>query len=153
MGPGTTHFYPQKVECWLDGDKILSYWISDYPSTIHPKKYRTSSSLYSSWDNKISADSDGRCGVGFRTTHFSTQKADIGTDRDYGGYLISVSSHRIPQVVIMENGLLSNLHFVLLLVIVEVIRVLGLPTFTHTKLIVDLMVVIFCHLRVGIIHP
>ena len=44
------------------------------------------------------------------------------------------------------------LHLMFLMFLVMVVWVLGPPTFTYRKFIVGLMVVISCHIRVGVIH-
>ena len=38
VGTRTTHLSSQKFDCWIDGGKFVSYWISDYPSISHPNK-------------------------------------------------------------------------------------------------------------------
>ena len=53
---------------------------------------------------------------------------------------------------IINVALFMVLHLLLVTEMLNMVWVLGPPTFTSRKLIVGLMVAIFCHIRVGIIH-
>ena len=56
-------------------------------------------------------------------------------------------------VSIIQLVLLVVLHLLFTMVMENVLWVIGPATLTPRNFIFDLMVVILCHLRVGIIHP
>ena len=78
----TTHISSQTIYCWIDG-----LWFCIIPEYLlliqksHFNKFRYSYLL--SWESYdlFSDDGNGRGSVGPRTTHLSSLKVDLGTDR------------------------------------------------------------------------
>ena len=91
------------------------------------------------------------------TNHFSSQKFDFGPDKDDGGGCSSNSYCTEPIVASYLSrdypvGIFVVINLMLLFVMVKLVSVLVPPTYTSRMLIVGLMVVIWFHLGVSIIH-
>ena len=75
----------------------------------------------------------------------------IGTVGDFGCIVVLVKHpmwyHILVGIILLV--ILVVLHLVLVIIAINVVLVLGSPTFPTIKLIVGLMVFILCHLRVG----
>ena len=74
---------------------------SDYPSRIHPNKYRPFSSLHWGIYDIFSGDGDVRCDVGSRTNDLSSHIVNLSTDRHDISPHLSISAHNNP---LCHNG-------------------------------------------------
>ena len=142
----------------MSSGNFVSCWSSVYFSMTHPNKYRSYSSLSLKRGHQFRTSGYGRGGVDDRTTHFCSQKFNLSTDTNYVFFChVSVIAQHPPRrhygVLITHLMLVLVINFTLLMVMVKLVWVLGPPIFLPRNMIVGLMVMILCHLRVGIIHP
>ena len=79
----------------------MSYWISDYPSIINPRKYRSSSSLYPNRYDKFSSSGDGRDGVSPSITHLYSSK--FGSVANMHGRGFWTSQHHITASTVASS--------------------------------------------------